>query len=73
MSMRNFLYNYPIVTIILLMWMMAIVTFTVYGVFFITPDVGAGLASLVGAIFGLPTAVLGFVQWRLQKEKKEGS
>lgn len=71
MSLRNFLYNYPIISIIIVLWVLAIVTFATVKVFLLAKVVDAALASCYAALLGLPAVGFGVFQWRMG-QKKDG-
>ena len=68
MSLRNFLYNYPVVTILIVVWAIALVTFATVKVFMLATVVDAALASCYAALLGLPTAAFGVYQWRMNRK-----
>ena len=72
MSLRNWLYDYPVVTIIVVFWGLAIVTFATIAVFTNMGDVTPTIGTCFGGIIGIPATVLGLWQWRMgKKEEKE--
>lgn len=71
MSLRRFLYNYPIVSILVVVWVLVIVTFATWKVFMLAKVVDAALASCYAALLGLPAVSFGVFQWRMN-QKKDG-
>lgn len=63
--------NYPVISIIVILWAMGLVTGTMIGVFAIATEVNAALASIVGAVIGLPTAAFTFYQARMELKEKD--
>lgn len=66
------MHNYPIITIMVVLWAMALVTGTMIGVFMIADEVNAALASIVAAVIGLPSAAFTLYQTRMEiRERQE--
>lgn len=66
------MHNYPIITIMVVLWAMALVTGTMIGVFMIADEVNAALASIVAAVIGLPSAAFTLYQARMEiRERQE--
>lgn len=68
MNIKTFLENNPIIAIVMAVWLMALLTFVVLGVFFFPPEgINAAFASIVGAIFGIVGGVMAYVTRRLDQ------
>lgn len=71
MSMKRFLYNYPIITIVVMLWALGLVTYTMISVLSLATEVNAALASIVAAVVGIPSAAFAFYQARMELKEKD--
>lgn len=70
--MPNFLAQKGIVTMAVLAWVLGLVTYATIRAFGADPpDIPAGTATVLVALYSLPPAGFALWQWRLEKERKE--
>lgn len=70
-TLREVMYDNPILMITLVVWCMGIISFATFAVFTDMANVTAAVASCFGALIGLPSVVLAFVQWRMGQDAKK--
>lgn len=66
------MYDYPVLSILMVIWVFGIVTFATVSVFTLAIEVDAALATCYAALLGLPAIVLGVYQWSMNQKKPEG-
>lgn len=57
---------------LVLIWAIALITWTVHEVFTRAPAIGAGTATALGAVIGILATVIGFYQWSRERADREG-
>ena len=68
MSGSDFLYRHKIISALLVIWLMAIVSFVVYQVFSCDAiEISGQTAALASTVFGFPALAIGLWKWRNKK------
>lgn len=57
---------------LVLVWALALITWTVHEAFTRAPAIGGGTATALGAVIGVLATVIGFYQWSRDRDDREG-
>lgn len=69
-EMSNFFYKHAIVSILLVIWMVALTSWVTYQVFADLKAITTQAAAAYGTLFGLPAIAIGLWKWRNSKDDK---
>ena len=67
--MPNFFYKHGILTILIVLWAIAVVSFVTIVTFLHTPNIPTGTAAALATVYGLPAVAVGLYKWRSEKGK----
>ena len=65
--MPNIFFKYGILTLLVVLWAMAVVSFVTIVTFLNTPDIPTGTAAALATVYGLPAIAIGLYKWRNEK------
>tara|TARA_Y100001968_G_C19276647_1_gene677078 strand:+ start:461 stop:754 length:294 start_codon:yes stop_codon:yes gene_type:complete len=69
-TLREYLYNYPIITIMTVIFANAMVMYATFQVFNNMTEVTTEIAACYATLFGFPGVAYGFYQWRMGQQEK---
>ena len=70
-TLRTYLYDFPWIAILIVLWALGIVSYATYAVFTDMKEVSTQVATCYTALLGIPGVAFTFFQWRMKKESEK--